>query len=247
MKIIVLFIMLSFGQNAYSQFVEKVYLKDSLTVYEGWIIEQVPQDYVKILRFKERDTLTVQVGEIWKISRIINVKKINSIFKNPIPDFSGRQQGVFLELLGNAGLYSFNYDTRIKKGKRDGWGVRIGFSYLSIKDSSSFGTLTASTFALPVDINYLVGRRRSALELGAGATFVSSRYKGTKYNYNELEFYGSEAFNITPNGLFGYINLGYRYRSIANGLLFRITFTPIIVPEFLPGIGLSLGYSFKRK
>lgn len=247
MRRIVLLLLFFYCKAAYSQFVEKVFLKDSTTVYEGWIIEQVPQDYVKILRFKERDTLTIQVSEIWKIARTIDVKKINSVFKNPLPDFPGRHQAVFVELLGTAGVYSLNYDTRLKKGKRNGWGARLGFSYLNINDSSRFGELSARTIAIPVELNYLFGKRRSALELGIGITYVSSRYQGNAYTYNDVDFIGGEPFNITSNGLFASVIIGYRYRSVDNGFLFRLGFMPIVIPEVFPAIGVSFGYSFKRK
>jgi hypothetical protein len=46
-----------------------VYLKDSVTFHEGYIIEQAPAQYVKIMRLKEKDTLTINIQNIWKLTK----------------------------------------------------------------------------------------------------------------------------------------------------------------------------------
>jgi hypothetical protein len=246
MKICFLFFALLFSTITQGQFLEKVFLKDSVTVYQGWIIEQVPQEHIKILRFKERDTITIEVGDIWKIAREIDVKHINKIFNNPLIEKKGLSQAVFLELLGNAGVYSINYDRRFTKGHRSGWGGRVGFSYLKIKDSGTLGYQTINLLAIPADINYLIGKRRGALELGIGATYVSSRSMGRTYTFDNLEVLGGGAYNIKSNGVFAFMNFVYRHRSLNNGFMYKAGFSPIIFPAFFLTIGIAVGYNFQK-
>lgn len=230
-----------------AQFLEKVYLKDSITIYQGWIIEQVPQEYLKMLRFKERDTITIEVGNVWKITREIDVKKINLLFQNPLEERKGISQAVFLELLGNGGIYSLNYDRRFKKGKRDGWGVRAGFGFLNISDSNATSSQSIKTLAIPVDVNYLFGKKKGAIEVGAGLTWFSSRVNGANYNFNNLEIIGGEVYNIQSNGFIGFLNIGYRRRSLNNGLMYKVVASPIIYPVFFLTLGFAIGYNFQKK
>lgn len=55
--------------SANAQLMESVYLKDSVTVYRGVILEQSPAKYPRIYRMPEKDTITVALTDIWKIVR----------------------------------------------------------------------------------------------------------------------------------------------------------------------------------
>lgn len=249
MKLSILVLVLAFfSATANGQFLEKVYLNDSVTVHEGWIIEQVPQVYLKMLRQQQRDTITIDVADVWKITRVIDTKKLDRVFRNPLVARSGYSQAVYFELLGNGALYSFNYDRRFKKGRRDGWGYRIGFGYFRITDSipGSAGYRRFTSVAIPVDINYLIGKRKGALELGLSATYIATWDKGSQYTYNDLDGLGLEPFNLRSNGVIGFLNCAYRYRPAGNGLFLKAGLTTIIYPETLPYIGLSIGYHFQK-
>lgn len=231
------------------QFLEKVYLKDSITVYEGWIIEQVPQDYLKMLRLKERDTITIEVGMVWKIVRVLDPKKLSAFISNETEALQakkGYSRAFFLELFGNGALYSVNFDSRFKKGRRDGLGYRFGLGYFTYTDTISGLKQTIRLSAIPFDINYLLGKKKNALELGVGATLFSSRLNGERYNTNNPDVIGLEAFNIQSNGFIGFINIAYRYRTLNNGFMFKASFSPIIVPVFVPFFGISFGYHFQK-
>ena len=228
------------------QFLEKVYLKDSITVYEGWIIEQVPQDYLKILRLKQRDTITIEVGMVWKIVRVLDPKKLSAFISNETEAKKGYSRAFFLELFGNGALYSVNFDSRFKKGRRDGMGYRFGLGYFAFTDTISGRKQTIRLSAIPFDINYLLGKKKNALELGVGATLFSLKLNGERYNTNNSDFIGLEAFNIQSNGLIGFVNIAYRYRTLDNGFMFKASFSPIIVPVFFPLIGISVGYHFQK-
>lgn len=62
-------------QSTYAQQVESVYLKDSVTIYKGFIIEQVPSQYLKLFRMVQQDTVTIPLADIWKITRELPDKK----------------------------------------------------------------------------------------------------------------------------------------------------------------------------
>lgn len=245
MKPILGLLFVIFTISAKAQFVEKIYLKDSITIYTGWIVEQVPQDYLKILRQKERDTIIVNTDRILKIVRVINVKADNMF--SPAPE-GRRQQAVFLEGGGAGFLYSVNYDFRLQKGRRDKWGMRVGISVfggdITVDSVRKIGRITL--VALPIQVNYLIGARKSALELGAGVTPLFAAgvidSSASVYYFDNFKKRAS-AFYPAVNAL-----IGYRFTSLNNGFMFRATLNPSIVyGEFIPSIGLSVGYHFSGK
>jgi hypothetical protein len=102
--------------------------------------------------------------------------------------------------------------------------------------------------AIPLDVNYIFGKKKGALQLGLGLTFISSRSQGRAYTSNDLDIIGGEAYNNQSSGGFaGFLNINYITRSLGNGFMFRAAFTPIIYPVILPAIGLSFGYNFQKK
>jgi hypothetical protein len=247
-KVLLVILLLIAIDKVQSQFLEKVYLKDSITIHEGWIIEQVPQEYLKMLRLKQRDTITIDVTDIWKIARAIDVKKLDQLFKVPPPERKGLAQSVYLELLGTSGVYSLNYDRRFTKGHRDGWGARAGFGYLIVSAGDSVsGYPKVSLLTIPLDVNYIFGKKKGALQLGVGLTYVSSRSQGSTYTFNELDIIGGETYNYQSNGFAAFLNVSYLSRQLGNGFMFRSAFTPMIYPAIIPALGLSFGYNFQKQ
>lgn len=246
-RLITLALLMFTIQNVQAQFIEKIFLKDSITIYTGWIVEQVPQDYVKILRLKEKDTIRVQSENIWKIIRVIDTKKYHSPFNNR----TGRSAGIFLEGLGNGILYSLNYDTRFKKSERDGWGLRAGLGLLSINvvDTNLNVKGKAILNIVPLVASYLIGKKRNALELGLGTTFLYARLKNLKgSDFSSIDVGNDvldeplKAFTICLTSV-----VGYRYTSLRNGLIFRAGIAPYIgFGSFNFNIGISVGYHFQR-
>jgi hypothetical protein len=133
---------------------------------------------------------------------------------------------LYVELLGNGGLYSINYDRLFTSNI----GGRIGFSYLSFKKDLFLPEMTLFTF--PVSFSYLLGEGSSKLELGAGITIVSGEFDWV----NEK---GSGGL-VVPNLIFG-----YRFQSSDGGFLFRIGYIPLFTSEgVLSWVGLSMGATF---
>ncbi len=143
---------------------------------------------------------------------------------------------VYLELLGNGGLYSVNYERMLTNNLS----ARLGFSYLSIGATSSNGTDTSSAKATlvtaPVLINYTVGSKNHRAEFGAGATLV---YVSASASGGGLGESGEGA------GVLGTGVVGYRYSPADGGFVFRAGFTPLFGKGgFLPWGGMSFGGTF---
>ncbi len=147
---------------------------------------------------------------------------------------------------GSVGLfYSVNYDTRFNQ-QRGGWGARLGVGYWHYQGQDVIAgklsnTITKTTFiTVPFQINYLIGKRRSFLELGAGATLMA--LNGT-YGGNPL--LGIDEHPVSTTVL-PTTTIGYRYQPLKHGVNFRISFNPVMLDgTVLPYFGLGVGYTFR--
>jgi hypothetical protein len=136
---------------------------------------------------------------------------------------------VFMEILGNGLVYSFNYDTRFS-AKQDGLGGRVGISYLAIE-----GTSIAT---VPMVMNYLLGKNGKYFEMGIGATYVAAADRtNTNSRNNPIN---------TADGWLGTMSFGYRSQPVDGGFLFRAGVTPLFGGgsfwPFYPQV--SFGYAF---
>jgi len=130
------------------------------------------------------------------------------------------ENNIFLELFGNAGAYSFNYDRVIIKNISARAGIMV------LKSDDDFVT------AFPVLINYCFNLNTNYLEVGIGLTFFSLP--------NDFELLGL----IEKNGSILTGAVSYRVQTDI-GVNFRISFTPFFYnKEFIPFGGFSIGYSF---
>lgn len=144
------------------------------------------------------------------------------------------RNSIFLELGGNAILYSLNYDRKFS----DNFSGRIGGMFLGVSANDP-NTLDGriSLLMMPLMANYLVGSGNSRLELGAGPMVVFASGGGTIEN-EQLD-------NFSGGGLGFTSTIGYRLQPRNGGFLFRIGLTPIFGPGyFIPWAGLSLGATF---
>lgn len=230
------------------QFKERVYLKDSVTFYEGYVIEQAPAKYVKIYRLKERDTVTVALSEVLKLTKEYVIDTIAVIKKIPVKKITTKYTKVaFVELLGAGILYSLNYDMRTAKGKRNGWGFRAGIEYINATVTDTANGITTRTdvsfTAIPIVLNYLFGNRKSFLELGVGATYF--KFKGNATSTSSIETYKEETLKGTFGSIIGNLNIGYRHVPYKRGFMYRIAYTPLLLDDsFQTFIGIGLGYHF---
>ncbi|GAB4093402.1 hypothetical protein [Flaviaesturariibacter terrae] len=248
-----LLLTLSLARNARAQaFTERVYLTDSVTVYEGLIIEQAPSKYVKILRRAQKDTVTVPLNQIWKLTK--DYPAPDTTAPKPKAQPGRRTQVAYVEVLGAGGVNSINYDTRISTGGRNGWGVRAGIGYWKVPTISYYAdTLRQGLISLPLMVNYLVGRRTNFLELGLGVTYFLCKpehpYEGPKDQYTIQEV-GARIPSVL-----GSFMIGFRHVPLKRGFVYGFTLNPLVgksftIPDlgthlnFVPSIGIKLGWKW---
>ena len=137
---------------------------------------------------------------------------------------SANASQVYLEVLGPGIFCSLNYDGRFRK-MENGLGIRVGVSGAG-GDGSGY-------FALPVQLNYLLGNNGQYLELGAGATYVSAA----------VDLFDSEEKSSTVAAT---ATIGFRKQPFGKkGITWRLAFTPFIAEgAFIPWGGASIGYRF---
>lgn len=141
---------------------------------------------------------------------------------------------IYFEIGGPSLIYSFNYDGRFGPYENGiGFRIGVGGAYLNGE----------GYFALPVQLNYLLGSGGKYAEIGAGVTYAPG-----------LNFFG---MYDPPNGgepttnqyTYGTFTLGFRKQPLGKkGFTFRAAFTPIISfnngGSFFPWAGVSWGYRF---
>jgi len=152
---------------------------------------------------------------------------LNTVKNTPTQEENNPGFAVFAEL-GGKGFWSGNIDFAIKSNHRISLGVTkldYDFSddYKHKKDGGEY-------FTPGIMYYYLIGKKKSFFELGAGVSV---------HPVFDKEMYVDDS----PVSLHGVI--GYRYQK-ENGLLFRAGFTPFkrINNWFLPLVGISIGYSW---
>ena len=240
MKYLCLFILgLLAYKGAGAQFIERIYLKDS-SMHQGWIVEQVPQAYLKILRQTENDTITVNTADVLKIVRVLD--KHQSFAVNLSEPERIRNTAIFVEAGANSMIYSLNVDNRFNKKRIDGLGYRVGIGLIPL-NATEPGTpnrMRVNFYFLPVGINYLLGKNKSAIEIGAGATMVYVDLK-----FSSVDQYNTPIGEVSSTGLFSpTLFLGYRYTA-NKGFMFKAGACLLkddSGAKVLPG--LSLGYTF---
>ena len=139
----------------------------------------------------------------------------------------------YFELGGPGVIYSFNYDGRFGSYE-NGIGFRIGIGGASWNGSGYF--------AIPVQINYLLGTNGKYLELGGGATYAPG-----------LNLFGNDENQNIPGyqytNTYGTFTIGFRKQPLGRkGFTFRAAFSPIVSftngGSFLPFAGVSWGFRF---
>jgi len=146
------------------------------------------------------------------------------------------RNAVFLELLGNGGVYSINYERMVN----DRLGIHLGYGVWS---SPLFfqGTPPNRYQSVPVSVSYLFGSGERKLEIGGGVTFGRGMFDR-----------GSGGRDFSFRSLTAVV--GYRSQPRRRGYLFRAGLTPFYSfedgeeaypdPGFTFSAGVSFGYRF---
>ena len=143
------------------------------------------------------------------------------------------QKSLYAELLGASNLIGVNYDSRFKPNSP--WGYRVGLGYTYSKNYNMFsGSNSLKGVDVPLEANYLLGKKRSKLELGLG---LNLGYYTEKYDvwtlkkvseedgipYYTTEYAGEDSHSTWGYYFFG--NIGYRYQP-SHGFQFRAGISP---------------------
>ena len=148
------------------------------------------------------------------------------------------RNAVYLELLGNGGLYSVNFERMLN----DTLALRIGFATWNSPALFYEGTPPDRLTTVPVTVSYLLGGGERKLELGGGVTFGRATRDRSSIHQKSSSF-----SNLT--GI-----IGYRSQPPGRGYLFRAGVTPFYSfdqgddaypdPGFTLSAGVSFGYRF---
>jgi hypothetical protein len=149
-------------------------------------------------------------------------------------------KSVFLELGGNGGFLSVNFDSRFSKTEK-GLGYRAGVGFipaLNTGNADFFFPSTPSILTVPFGINHLAGKAPNYFESGFGITYAytSGDISSDFWGYS-VDVSGS-IWNFVPS-------IGYRYANTGKGFQFRACISPIINKgDAMFWAGVSAGYKF---
>ena len=167
-----------------------------------------------------------------------------------------KTRSVSVELLGAQNMVGVNYDNRLKGNSGLGYRVGLGFGY---GDNSYLFDQNIKGVGVPMELNYLLGKKSHKLEVGFGASLGIYHVKETTwYYYNDYQpalpgTEGNDEKYTSTSNRFGYFmfgDIGYRYQR-DNGFMFRVGISPsfnfgdkygLKKSAFYPYIGL--GWSF---
>ena len=143
----------------------------------------------------------------------------------------------YLEVGGAAGLWSLNYDRELweinEKFRLNG---RAGLGIYSEFNGAGFPDVI-----IPISNMVLFGEGTHRVEAGGGITY---------YNWTLRDALKPDGFSRRSD-LLGNLILGYRFQKSDGRLMFRVSYTPIIINDsnkpFEHWAGGSIGYAFKTK
>ncbi len=160
---------------------------------------------------------------------------------------------VSVELLGAQNMVGINYDSRFNGNYGFGYRFGVGFGY---GDNSGWVDQNIKGVGVPIEINYLLGKKRHKLELGFGTSVGVYHVKETTWYYYQPvppATEGHDEMYTSTSNRFGYFlfgDIGYRYQR-DNGFMFRAGFSPsfnfgdkygLNKSAFYPYIGFGLSF-----
>lgn len=162
----------------------------------------------------------------------------------------GPMRSVYVEYFGTGGLYSLNYEYRIRSAAFRIGGEAMNMFANNYNDDRSL--MTAMPISLLLLTNPNAGR---TMEVGVGYT---PTWGARGYDRNEGTRKPADLVEYDYDG-FPTVQIGYRWQPRQDALLFRADLTLLYLSEvhdarggykssFLqPWFGLSLGYTFKGR
>lgn len=163
--------------------------------------------------------------------------------QNNAPQFNSHHKNIYAEFLGSHLLVGVNYDMRLKKGRMDGIGFRVGIGGLSGTRFDKNTKITLGLVTFPLEFNHLIGKNRSSLVTGIGLLPIYASLS-TNGELNDYKFVRNGGFAIVG----GFLTIGYRFQPKKTGVMFQINWNPIILRDtgfFASWLGIGLGVGFK--
>lgn len=135
------------------------------------------------------------------------------------------QHSIYGEVGGPCWGISANWDARLKKDSP--WGYQVGLGWAGQWDNMMGIHTHTMYYGLTTGMNYLIGKRKSRLELGLGnqLRLISSKLL-VAYMGKESDI-SIKSENKTQVRDFLYMNVGYRYTT-THGFQFRCGVTPMV-------------------
>ncbi len=139
-----------------------------------------------------------------------------------------KTRSLSVEILGAQNIAGVNYDSRFKGNSGFGYRVGIGYGY---GENSGLFDQKINGVGVPLELNYLLGKKNSKLELGFGLSMGVYHIEETAgYYYQPVppETEGRVEEYTTKENRFGYFffgDIGYRYQR-PNGFMFRVGISP---------------------
>ncbi len=136
------------------------------------------------------------------------------------------QHSIYGEVGGPCWGISANWDARLKKGSH--WDYQVGLGWAGRWDNTMGIHTHTMYYGLTTGVNYLIGKRKSRLELGLGnqLRLISSKLVVAAYMDKESDI-SIKSENKTQVRDLLYMNVGYRYTS-THGFQFRCGVTPMV-------------------
>jgi len=138
-------------------------------------------------------------------------------------------RNISIELGGASTFLGINYDQRFKGN--DKWGFRVGFGFYYEKEDSEIFNYHSkfSGYTVPLELNYLIGKKKNKLELGLGANI--GYYTGKLQANSDLFYdYGTVPsqtirFEGGDWGYFCFLDIAYRWQPV-KGFTMRTGLSP---------------------
>jgi hypothetical protein len=125
------------------------------------------------------------------------------------------RNSLFVELGGNGGTFSLNYDRLLHRG---------GWFHTSARAGIAGYWWNGGGIGIPLELNALIGKHKHFFEVGTGL-MPSYGYEKTIHNRdpsNPVFQYGFDPyFGLNLSG-----RLGYRFQKSEGGFMFRASYTP---------------------
>jgi len=155
---------------------------------------------------------------------------------------SGHHKSITVGVFNANLTQGLNFDMRFQKNRLDGLGFKVGVGGFAIRRFTRFNRVERGLFSIPLELNYVVGKRRHGLVVGAGALPVYASLDNTELRFNnqDLSIDGLEIL-----GAFG--TLGYRYQPLNKGITFQINYNPVVTQDhgIYSQFGFQIGIGFK--